>query len=733
MSYKAIVIDQYSVNELDSATIEREWFKEYYIPEGKKIKRVVINDILYIIGKDSDETAGLLIVNIQEGGVFFGASDFEMRFERILRVALRHFNRNISVPGAWQPFHFDSCLSIFAEHSKKQRDFRIYFDQSPLGDSGNIYAYGASDDNIFQRDIYLDLYKESIEGVVDAFLSDNTSLPQVGNFGILLSQEIKRNLTNNWSLEKWLKGGLNPEQMNFVEKKCIQPIRLRGIAGTGKTQAMVIKCLVELYAAAEERPRNKTFAFLTHSSALAHTVVRGMLYALDPSGRWDTLKTEDGRPMLWIGTIYELAQEQLNYAQKGLRPLSLDGIEGKDLQKIGIKDSIEDALKDTRISNDILKEETNFKELLKRDEKDGIISEIANEFSSVIESENIKIGTESGDSYIKGKRHVWQMDLNSENKRRCILEIHKIYRDKLKKEKFMSMDQMIFDYTKYLPFNEWDQLRDVLGYDLIFVDEYHYFSNLETMCFHYLFKSRAQKNNKWPLIMAYDLKQSTNDGAIVRGIEKFKNPGIGASISVDLHMNYRSTPQITAFLQDLDGAFPAMDLEGEYKAYVSNSNCLDGKFPLLKKFNNNIDLLDSVFKNAESISRRNNEQIIAILCLNDSIFEKYLQASRVTGKYIEISSRDDIRNVNKRKGKPIFSMPEYVAGLQFDSVFIINVDQGDIDTYFISEGAKRRYLSRLYLGASRAKQNLYLSSSEERGGSSELLNGPIENGTLLVE
>ena len=131
------------------------------------------------------------------------------------------------------------------------------------------------------------------------------------------------------TLKEWLNSRLNSDQMSFVRKPHDGPVRLRGAAGTGKTQAMAIKCLSDMYEDADGT-NSKTFAFLTHSSALAHEVVRGMLYALDPSERWQKLQTAGGRPKLWMGTLYELAQEQLDYVRKGLSPLSLDGREGRE-------------------------------------------------------------------------------------------------------------------------------------------------------------------------------------------------------------------------------------------------------------------------------------------------------------------------------------------------------------------------------------------------------------------
>jgi hypothetical protein len=43
------------------------------------------------------------------------------------------------------------------------------------------------------------------------------------------------------------------------------------------------------------------------------------------------------------------------------------------------------------------------------------------------------------------------------------------------------MDQMIADFNRYLLTHEWRQLREKLGYDLVFIDEFHYFNRAERM------------------------------------------------------------------------------------------------------------------------------------------------------------------------------------------------------------------------------------------------------------
>lgn len=76
-------------------------------------------------------------------------------------------------------------------------------------------------------------------------------------------------------------------------------------------------------------------------------------------------------------------------------------------------------------------------------------------------------------------------------------------------------------------------------------------------------------------------------------------------------------------------------------------------------------------------------------------------------------------------------MPEYVAGLQFHTVFLIHADNVDYDEVQGSQGASRRYVSRIYLGASRASRELMLASSLARGGATTAVRGAVQRKSLV--
>ena len=194
---------------------------------------------------------------------------------------------------------------------------------------------------------------------------------------------------------------------------------------------------------------------------------------------------------------------------------------------------------------------------------------------------------------------------------------------------------------------------------------------------------------------------------------------------------FRSTPEIAAFLKDLDGSFPALGLEEEWGSYLGESHKDRGELPTLKIYPRDVKLLDEVFRSAQREARIHGGRQVAVLCLNDQLFSRYLDAGRIEGKFAPIIARDQIGELKYAGKRCIFSMPEYVAGLQFNTVFLIHVDEAEIAGKEVSLGARRRFISRCYLGASRAATRLSIASSGERGGPADILNGPLQSGSLV--
>lgn len=723
---KALAIAEEALMRLDASLIDKTWTENFEIPPNTVgLRRVEVGDCIYILAASSTEESRLVIVDVD---ILAAVESPQDTLSRIFRAGICKFDRTVALPITWQPFHEGSIFSIYASGSRTARQ-RLHFCQRPK-DTEHLLVFLVTQETVPFRRISPDYaaLDSAVSGIIDALLMEVVEpVETFGEFGILLPEHDGLGLGFDGTLDDWYEQKLNPAQLDFVKRDHSGPVRLRGAAGTGKTQAMAVKCLWDLYTDADG-DNQKTFAFITHSSALAHDVVRRLFLVLDPTQRWEKLTTNGGRPKLWIGTLYDLAQERMSYERKGLTPLSTDGLEGREFQMDCIRTAISKIGKNPRYA---LPLRAKVKSLTAVFTPEGpgqnLLQDIANEIACVLDADRVRKGQDSGTNYLTTRRESWQMPLETRADRELMLEIYDAYRAELQSHKLFGMDQMISDFERYLVSHEWEHLRETQGFDVIFVDEYHYFNRIETMVFHNLFAARAAVNGSLPLFMAYDLKQSISDGALNAGASRFRNPKVGESKQVELEQVYRSTGSIVSFLKQIDGAYPALNLEGELASELSQGSGRSeremGTQPEIWEFDKNLELIDAVAADAKAEAKRleGGGRQVAVLCMSLDMFRIYREAGRIKEDFARVEAREDLAQLRYAKRKCVLSMPDYVAGLQFETVYLIHVDASDWTTQDLSVGAKRRYLSQLYLGASRAASRLILVSSRERGGASPIL------------
>lgn len=737
MTLRFLLLDRTALETIDAALIDREWFKDFNLPENSsKIKRVIIGDSVHIIHEGCDERSSLLVLDLEALRLTDKNKNASENFGRIVRIALHYFDREVSIPSKWGPYRNGSTISVYAETAAKKSDRRIFLEINPSERQGpTVFAYSTIDDIEEQPDVGYNAvtFLKAIKGYGEAALAEVAPTQQAGNFGIILSNSLGTQLSGLASLDEWYNSRVTSEQRAFIDHPLTSPVRLRGAAGTGKTQSIAIKCLVDL-GRLEAAGRPAKLAVITHSWALAHEVIRGMMEAMDPTKKW----TEYKHATLWFGTLYELAQEWMSYESKGLQPLSSDGREGREIQKVLIEDAVASLKSEVSFRSRVEKCSPEFRQWITDDARyPYFIDELMNEFACIIDAENIRLGTESADGYIKRRRDPWNWNIPNEMDRRFILEIHQKYSIFLEKERYLSMDQMIADFNRYLLTHGWRQLRDENGFDALFIDEYHYFNRAECMSMHNLLKSSAGIDGKKPIFMAYDLKQGPNDVAVMHSSSNMQNfiaTRAGTSDLVELTKVFRSTPEIMEFMKDVDGSHPTMNYELDWSPIVAESSVEHGNKPKLLQFATDVDLIDGVFKLAKkAVSEEEfGGRDVAVLCMNERLFDVYREAGRIRDFALPITSREQMKELNYARRKCIFSMPEYMAGLQFQTVFMIHVDESEYHGELSGPNALRRFVSRFYLGATRAKQNLIVATSKERGGPSSILSGGIASGSLRV-
>jgi hypothetical protein len=243
--------------------------------------------------------------------------------------------------------------------------------------------------------------------------------------------------------------------------------------------------------------------------------------------------------------------------------------------------------------------------------------------------------------------------------------------------------------------------------------------------------------------MAYDSKQSVRDtfnGLIdtpggVAGLSR--DMQLGETARFDLTEGFRYTPEIARVLEWIDQGFPAAGISEElgfdWRPIGLGSMKQSGLRPMLVRAKNTVDTWNCVFPRARDRAKSLQKgRRVAVLCASEALFKKYAEAGTYEDWFLPISDREQLSSLRHAGKRFVFSMPDFVAGVQFDTVYLIEVNDGEVEEGPYSTGALRRFVSTVYLGASRAEQVLEIYSSDERGGPSRVLRHAIINGALDV-
>jgi hypothetical protein len=741
---KALVFSPRALLRLTQFSIGPEWFETFGLPETEtSVKRVVVDDVVYLLDVDlATDDAPVIVINLSGGDRVFMPDTQSAVLERIITVARATFTDSVRIPPNWR-LHRENCIfSIMAVSRARDWKARLHFDSRPNG-RDDLFVFSLLEETReFDRlDLHEQVYEAARSGLVEAVLTPAPDVSPETRAGIVLSHRLPQGFVQGATLEQWYRSKLTEEQLEFVNKPHDGPVRLRGAAGTGKTLSLVIKFLRDGIAAIDgDRPVK--FGFLTHSFGSVD-LVNSICESLDEKG---LLFGGAENVKLEVRTLYDLAHKNLNFELDQLIPLSLDGREGRRLQA----ELIETILKEVAGSKIAVTQFSKISSKLRAGwdlavagSDKRLIAELMNEFASVLDAEGVRHGEEKGLRYVKGAypRPAWLMELPEELDRRFVLEVHRRYRKQLGEMDTLSVDQMVGDFNSFLNSNRWDRIRERDGYDALFVDELHLFTSIERQTLHKLIRRAEDLNgrpNRPPIFMAYDLKQSPRDTFAEYGegdTNLFSaSTGLQGSDLVKLEKVFRYTPQIADFLADLDATFPAIDVPGEWDAYAGKAQLANGSPPELTIYQDELHLFSSVFPEAEKIARSaaGGGRRVAVLCASEELFDRYLEtaAGQYRGRHIPIADREPCSELGHAGKRFVFSMPEYVAGLQFDTVFLIHVDAAEAPSD-AGDGLRRRFISNIYLGSSRAEKTLRIASCLTRGDRSDVLDMPLERGSLV--
>ena len=367
-------------------------------------------------------------------------------------------------------------------------------------------------------------------------------------------------------------------------------------------------------------------------------------------------------------------------------------------------------------------------------EHEAFCWDVMNEIATILDAEGVRDRPNKREAYLSTRRVSQSlMSLPTGADRQVILDIYDRYRAELRKQHLISVDQLTADYLGFLDSNRWDARRERLGYEAIFVDEFHLFSGLERSAFHPLLRN---PDSSVPIIlMALDPRQSPR--AVFLSV--FGDDTFGAAVGPDRvsplargkaeHLRdfefndiFRYTPEIADLLVFINLAFPETDLAEEWLPATANSALPRGERPTGHEAINRLSLYEYALDKAQPSLKQFGRGKVAILTLSYRAFSTIRAAGRFENKLYIIDSRESLNRLQYVGGRVVFSMPEYVAGVQFDHVIVSDVNEMD-DLGRRTAVSRNRFGSNLYLGASRACRRVTLLGDQAAGGLATVIRG----------
>jgi hypothetical protein len=252
----------------------------------------------FVIHRDVTRGCRLIMMSDASWSLISQSSDeLSARFlERVDRAARAMARPPVSLPLQWSKFSYENLLAFFALPRNLNPDSLRWIAES-LRD-GHVCFWRLTD----RRDplplqnyapdstlvgAAIDAFPRALVESVEAF-AGLTSKPQRLQPSVDLERVGIGSLVKDHSYSEWLPL-LTESQKSVLDSTLAEPLKIRGVAGSGKTLILQLKALTELYRAdsraadKEESVDIPKVLFLTHTWAMAQQVEEA-LNRLDERG-----------------------------------------------------------------------------------------------------------------------------------------------------------------------------------------------------------------------------------------------------------------------------------------------------------------------------------------------------------------------------------------------------------------------------------------------------------------
>lgn len=749
MSIRGLIIEAAAVPLLQMAgSPEEKWFGAFSVVDPKaRVRSTTVGDVALIYTDEATDHSKILAIDLGQENFFLSYSEVQRQevLRRILIAAQNAFAKSMSIPHSWRPYKVGSKVSfndlpyVSAQLSGRQLG-RVEIETCP-GGVDDVFVFSCTS-------AWNDLSASKMDAVFYKRLRrtfDDVSVSKPGGEAgaevagaINLSDETFFHSENQLGFEEWINSKLTIQQRSFVDSDAGKPIRLRGVAGTGKTLALAIRCLVSMRAAVQAN-KPKRIAFLTHSASTA-AATEALIGSLDRAGiraKFEILQGASFSIMTLLDHAMLLIGGDLENA--GILPLATDALEGRRLQLELIESILSEYLKsgDWQVLQGACS--SDFRSMIATaTEKTALRRlswELMNEFACVLDADGVQQKPDNRKRYLSSPRMAWMLPLQAHQDRMVVLELYDRFNRIVGEMDAISVDQVVADYLNYLDSFRWNAVRDRRGFDEIFVDELHLFNRQERMAFHGLLRAPSKAVG---IYMAYDAKQSPSDTFMPSEDRESASSfwgrlNLGGIEKVELDRVFRYTPEIARFIARLDESYPTLELGEDWGGAKVETATQSARIPTITTLADEKETYREVMGRAHAIKRKGGQNYsVAVLCCSVDTFETFKNAGEHRAWIRAIASREEAAGARPDAFKFVLSTPEYVAGLQFDCVLLIDVNRSEVPNVAYSTGLRRRFISKVYLGASRAMTHLELYATKEGGGAATVLDSAIDTGALTA-
>ena len=295
------------------------------------------------------------------------------------------------------------------------------------------------------------------------------------------------------------------------------------------------------------------------------------------------------------------------------------------------------------------------------------------------------------------------------------------------------------DFLSYLETFTWNVKRAEQGYDLIFIDELHLFTEQERLAFNSLTRSAEEYPR---LFMALDPRQAPyeayagySDVQITQRESGQVEERLGYVGSVDLATIYRFSPQILKLVRHIHRSYPTLELGPDWEDLDIEgiqSAQPNGDRPILHRHRDQESEISEVFRRAQEMLRNSSRDDRVAVVLLDSLSLKPFseRVDDASGLNVSvIQSRDDVENLRYSRRNVVLSAAEYLAGLQFSHVIVAGFPESETGMSHVGHQL-RRFLSLFYLAVSRASRTVEIHTNDGAGELPPVLDGALRNGVI---